>query len=183
MLSVVVPYGLVQSTDHELIPPRNVSLVTMQGSASGSNVLTLQHEHIRTSKKEMNKAVTLSLQNTNCQMCAVRLWITTLPYRWPVRNLPSTCMFVLPPHCTKDVYTPQGWTHDLWTVRRYHCVVETYLCISPRDVTTRKTNNDIFSAMRTLNIKRTSLFRIVLKWLFLKHWFSSNRKVYCLKTG
>jgi hypothetical protein len=73
MLLVVVPCGIVQSTDHELIPATNVSLVAMQGSASGSNVLTLQHEYIRTSKKEMNKAVTLSLQNTNCPMCAVRL--------------------------------------------------------------------------------------------------------------
>jgi hypothetical protein len=28
---------LLQSTDHELIPARNASLVAMQGSASGSN--------------------------------------------------------------------------------------------------------------------------------------------------
>jgi hypothetical protein len=49
-------------------------------------------------------------------MFAVRLWITTSPYRWPIGNLPSTCMLCTPPHCTKDVYTPHGSTRNLWTL-------------------------------------------------------------------
>jgi hypothetical protein len=57
------------------------------------------------------------LQCINCLMFAVRLWITTSPYRWPVGSLPSTCMHCTPPpHCTKDVYSPQGSTRDLWAV-------------------------------------------------------------------
>jgi hypothetical protein len=59
----------------------------------------------------------LTLQNPNCKMFVVRLWITTSPYRWPIGSLPSTCMLCTPPHSTKDVYTPQGSTRDLWTVR------------------------------------------------------------------
>jgi hypothetical protein len=96
----------VRSTDHELIP-------TMQGSASGSNVRyypTWKHSPFKT---EMNKAVTML---SNYPMFAVTLWMTTSPYRWPIRSLPSTCLFYTPPHCTKDVYTPQGSTRDLWTV-------------------------------------------------------------------
>jgi hypothetical protein len=31
--------GLLQSTDHELVPARNASLAAMQGFANGSNVL------------------------------------------------------------------------------------------------------------------------------------------------
>jgi hypothetical protein len=49
-------------------------------------------------------------------MFAARPWITTYPYRWPIGSLPSTCMLCTPLHCTKDVYTPQGSTRDLWTV-------------------------------------------------------------------
>jgi hypothetical protein len=30
---------------------------------------------------------------------------------------PPACS-VLPPHCAKDVYHPQGSTRDLWTIRR-----------------------------------------------------------------
>jgi hypothetical protein len=44
------PTGLVQSTDHELIPARNASLSAMQGSASGSNVRyypTWKHSPLR----------------------------------------------------------------------------------------------------------------------------------------
>jgi hypothetical protein len=37
---------------------------------------------------------------------AVRLWITTSPYRWPIWSLPSTCMLCTPPVCSKDVYPP-----------------------------------------------------------------------------
>jgi hypothetical protein len=49
-------------------------------------------------------------------MFAVRLRITTSPYRWPVGSLPFTYMLCIPTYCTKDVYTPQVSTRDLWTV-------------------------------------------------------------------
>jgi hypothetical protein len=51
----------VLSTDHELIPARNASLAAVHGSASGTNVVRYQRtwKHIRPSKKEMNKAVTI----------------------------------------------------------------------------------------------------------------------------
>jgi hypothetical protein len=75
--------------------------------------VTIQRENICPSRKEMNKAVTMLL---NCPMFAVRLWITKSPYRWPIGSLLSTCMLCTPPHCTKDVYTPQGSTRDVWTV-------------------------------------------------------------------
>jgi hypothetical protein len=68
------------------------------------------------SKKEMNKAVTIL---PNGPMFAVRLWITISTYRWPIGSLPSPACSVLSPHSTKDVYTPQGSTRDLWTVGRY----------------------------------------------------------------
>jgi hypothetical protein len=60
--------------------------------------------------KERNK------KGMNMTDVAVRLWITTSPYRWPVGSLPSTCMLCTPPPCTKDVYTSQGSTRDPWTV-------------------------------------------------------------------
>jgi hypothetical protein len=72
--------------------------------------VNIQLENIRPSKK-----LTRLLQCLNCPMFAVRLWITTSPYHWPIGSLPSTCMLCTPPHCTKDVYTPQGSTRDLWT--------------------------------------------------------------------
>jgi hypothetical protein len=61
------------SKDHELIPARNVSLVAMQGSAREAMFVTIQRENISPSKKEMNKALTLTLQNSNNPMFAVRL--------------------------------------------------------------------------------------------------------------
>jgi hypothetical protein len=61
---------VLQSTDHELIPARNASLAAMHGSASKVMFFTIQHENIRPSKKEMNKAVTML---SNCLMFAVRL--------------------------------------------------------------------------------------------------------------
>jgi hypothetical protein len=51
----------IQSTDHELIPAKNPSLVMF---------VTIQRENIRPSKREMNKAVALI---PNCPMFAVRL--------------------------------------------------------------------------------------------------------------
>jgi hypothetical protein len=77
------------------------------------NFVSIQRENSLPLKKEMNKALTLL---PNCQIFAVRLWITTSPCRWPVGSLPSTCMLCTPPHCTKDVYTTRGSTRDLWTV-------------------------------------------------------------------
>jgi hypothetical protein len=76
--------------------------------------VTIKRENIRPSTKEMKKAVTML---PNCPMFAVRLWITTSPYRWPIGSLPSPACFVLSPHCTKGVYTRQASTRDLWTVQ------------------------------------------------------------------
>jgi hypothetical protein len=56
--------------------------------------VTIQRENIRPSKIEMNKAVTML---PYCPMFAVMLWITTSPYRWPVRSFPSTCLLCTPP--------------------------------------------------------------------------------------
>jgi hypothetical protein len=36
------------------------------------------------------------LKSLNCSMFAVRLLITTSRYRWPIRSLPSICMFCTP---------------------------------------------------------------------------------------
>jgi hypothetical protein len=48
-----------QSTDHELIPARNVSLAAMQGARAEVMFVTIQRENTRPSKKEINKAVTM----------------------------------------------------------------------------------------------------------------------------
>jgi hypothetical protein len=66
--------------------------------------VTIQRENIHPQRKKWTRL----LQCLNCPMFAVRLWITTSPYRWSVGSLPSTCMLCTPPpHCTKDVYTPR----------------------------------------------------------------------------
>jgi hypothetical protein len=86
----------------------------MHGSASGSYIRyypTWKHSPL----KEKNGRGCYNLQNPNCPMFAGRLRKTMSPYRWPVGSLPSTYMFDTPLHCTKDVYTPQGSTCDLWT--------------------------------------------------------------------
>jgi hypothetical protein len=101
----------VLSTDRGLIPARNASLAEMHGSASFRSLLS----NVKTFAPQ-RKIWTRLLQCLNCTMFAVRLWITTSPYRWPIGSLPSTFMLWTPPHCTKDVYTPQGSTRDLWTV-------------------------------------------------------------------
>jgi hypothetical protein len=41
----------------------------------------------------MTKALTMI---PNCAMFAVKLWITTSLYRWPIWSLPSTYMFYTP---------------------------------------------------------------------------------------
>jgi hypothetical protein len=43
------------------------------------------------------KKWTRLLRCLNCPMFAVRLWITTYLYRWPIGSLPSTCMLCTPP--------------------------------------------------------------------------------------
>jgi hypothetical protein len=63
--------------------------------------------------------------------------VTTSLYRWQIGSLPSTCMLCTPPHCTKDVYNPQGTNRDLWTVKwlamewmvgvRFHSGAEIFL--------------------------------------------------------
>jgi hypothetical protein len=102
--------SLVYSTQITSWSPQGVR-VLRQCKVSRAEVIfvTIQRERIRPWKKEMNKAWT-------CPMFAVRLWITTSPYRWPTGSLPSTCMLCSLPHRTKDVYTPQGSTRDLWTI-------------------------------------------------------------------
>jgi hypothetical protein len=47
------------ATDHELIPLRYASLAEMHGSEAEVMFVTIQHENIRPSKMEMNKAVTM----------------------------------------------------------------------------------------------------------------------------
>jgi hypothetical protein len=58
---------IFQSTDHEKIFAKNVSLAEMQGSASGSNVRYMQRENIRSSKKDMNKAVKVIIMPDVCR--------------------------------------------------------------------------------------------------------------------
>jgi hypothetical protein len=43
---------------------------------------------------------------SKCPMFAVRLWITTSPYLWPLGSLPSTCMFCTPPRTALRTFTP-----------------------------------------------------------------------------
>jgi hypothetical protein len=70
--------------------------ILRQCKVPGAEVMfvTIQRQNIRPSKKEMTKAVTTL---PNCPMFAVRIWITTSPYRWPIGSLPSTCMLYTPP--------------------------------------------------------------------------------------
>jgi hypothetical protein len=72
--------------------------------------VTVQRENIRPSKKEMNKVVTML---PNWLMFSVTLWITTSLIADQKGVFRPPVCFVLPPHCTKDVYTPQGSTRDL----------------------------------------------------------------------
>jgi hypothetical protein len=44
-----------------------MSVVAMQGSTSGNNVLTMKRENIRPSKKETNKAVTMLILKITLQ--------------------------------------------------------------------------------------------------------------------
>jgi hypothetical protein len=111
----------LQPTDHEMIPARNASLAAMKGSASGSNVYyypTWKHSPLK-------KKWTRLLQ---CPIFAVRLWGTTSPYRWPIGNLPSTCMVCTPPHCTKT-FTPRGDQLVIWT--QYSGLPKSLLPASP----------------------------------------------------
>jgi hypothetical protein len=107
---------LIQSTDHEFIPQAARVLRWCKFPRSEVMFITVQRENIRPSKKETNKAVTMLSKIQIARCFAVRLWITTSPYRWLIGSLPSTYMLWTPPHCTKGVYTPQGSTRDLWTV-------------------------------------------------------------------
>jgi hypothetical protein len=84
--------------------------------------VTIQRENIRPSKKEMNKSVTML---PSCPMFSVRLWITTSPYRWPVVNLPSTCML-----CTKDLAHRRVQLVICGQYKRYE--LESAFCNSPQ---------------------------------------------------
>jgi hypothetical protein len=89
--------------------------------------VTIKRKNIRPSKKKW----TMLLQCLSCPMFAVRLWITTSRYRWSIWSLrPSACC-VLPPHCTKDVYTPQGSSRYLWTVlpSSWDCFYDMFLVV------------------------------------------------------
>jgi hypothetical protein len=106
---------LLQSTDHELIPARNVSLTSMPGFASGSNFVTIQHENIRPSNKEINKAVTMFKLPYVCSLAMNHYVFLSLTNRKSSVHLRA--LYTPPPQlCTKDVYTPLGSTCDLWTV-------------------------------------------------------------------
>jgi hypothetical protein len=61
------------------------------------------------------KKLTRLLQRLNCPMFAVRLSITTRPYRWPIGSLPSTCMLCTPPAMHQGRLHPAGinwWSVD-----------------------------------------------------------------------
>jgi hypothetical protein len=103
----------VRSIDHELIPARNLSLVAIQCSASGSNIRYYPSwKHLPL--KERNEQGYTMLPN--CPMFAVRLWSTTSTYRRPVRSLPSTCMICTPPRTALRTFTRRRDQRDLWTV-------------------------------------------------------------------
>jgi hypothetical protein len=100
-------------THHEMIPARNASLAAIYCSASGSNIRyypKLKHSPI----KERNEQGCYDAQTARC------LQLGCEPLRLFIADQlevfrPLACS-VLPPHCTKDVYTPQESTRDLWTV-------------------------------------------------------------------
>jgi hypothetical protein len=73
--------------------------------------VSIQRENIR----HPNKKWTRLLQYLNSPMFAVMLWITV---SLSLANRKSSVHLhaLYPPHCTKDVYTPQGSTRDLRTV-------------------------------------------------------------------
>jgi hypothetical protein len=73
--------------------------VLRQCTVSRAEVMfvNIQLENIRPSKK-----LTRLLQCLNCPMFAVRLWITTSSYHWPVGSLPSTFMLCTPPALRRD---------------------------------------------------------------------------------
>jgi hypothetical protein len=60
---------------------------------------------------------------------------------------PPAC-FVLPPHCTKDVYTPQGSTRDLWTVHPTSSSVKMETIRSTKTSLRRLPTNDTMSRCR-----------------------------------
>jgi hypothetical protein len=79
--------------------------------------VTIQCENILPSKKEMDKAVTMLIikiqTSRRLQLGYESLHLLIADQQEVFR--PPVC-FVLPPHCTKDVYTPQGSTGDLYIV-------------------------------------------------------------------
>jgi hypothetical protein len=98
------------STDHELIPARNASFATMNGSVSRCSLLS----NVKTFTPQRKKWKRL-LQCLNYPMFALRLWITTTLCRWPVVSLPSTCMLCTPPALHQGRLHPAGinsWSVD-----------------------------------------------------------------------
>jgi hypothetical protein len=71
--------------------------------------VTMQRKNIRPSKKEINKSVKVRMLPDVCSYAMNH----HVSFRWPTGSLPSTCMLCTRPHCTKDVYTPQGLTRDV----------------------------------------------------------------------
>jgi hypothetical protein len=74
--------------------------------------VTIQSENIRLSKKEMNE--TYNAPTARCLQLGYDLLRLFIANQKEVFR-PPACS-VLPPHRTKDVYTPRGSTRDLWTV-------------------------------------------------------------------
>jgi hypothetical protein len=108
---IQISFPHILSTDHELIPQGMRVLRQCTVLRQEAMVVTIQRKNIRPSKKEMNKSVT----SLKCPMFAVRLCIFTADHYEVFRQLACS---VLPPHCTKDVYTPQGSTRD--STHKYH---------------------------------------------------------------
>jgi hypothetical protein len=82
-----------QSTDHELIPQGMRVLRQCKVPRAEVMFVTINVKTLAPQRKTWRRR----LQCLNCPMFAVRLWITTSPYRWPVGSLPSTCMLCTPP--------------------------------------------------------------------------------------
>jgi hypothetical protein len=112
------------STDHELIPVRNASLAAMHGSARESNVQyypTWKHSPL----KERNEQVCYNACTARCFQLGYKSLVSlSLTNR---KSSVHLCALKSPPHCTKEVYSQQGSTRDLWTVATLRMLDDTRL--------------------------------------------------------
>jgi hypothetical protein len=136
---------ILQSTDHELIPTRNASLVAMQVSASGNNVRyypTWKHSPL---KERKNKAVTMLKLPDVCNWAMNHYISLSLTSRKSSVHLHA----LYSPHTALRTFTPHRWTCDLWTVH---------------SVTSQRTVIFVLTAVRTWNLIKDEFgcHRIVL---------------------